>query len=491
MGKRRKLPEIENIEIVDAGAKGKAIGKYQDKVVFVSYGIPGDIVNIQLTKQRRRYFEGRITKVIKYSDKRVEPKCEYFGTCGGCKWQSMAYDDQLFYKEKQVRDNLSRLSNIVLPEIKPILASPEHYFYRNKLEFTFSNKKWITDYSRELDFSTIDMNGLGFHLPGMFDRILDIEHCYLQNTLSDMIRLSVKKYALDNEMSFYDVKEKKGLLRNLTVRNTEDGQWMVIVVFFEETEKNEGMLNHIKDSFPEITSLNYIINPKQNDTTGDLKVHHFSGKTYIMESMEGISFKIGPKSFYQTNSPQALKMYQVVREYADLKGNEIVYDLYTGTGTIALFISKDVKKVVGIEYVDEAIADAKENAILNSIENAKFFAGDMVNVLNEKFVKRQGKPEVIITDPPRSGMHPKVIQQIIRIAPQKVVYVSCNPATQARDLDFFDEFYEVVKVQPLDMFPQTHHVENIVLLERREKPIVKISEIEKNELMEDDSSCAR
>ena len=490
MGKRKRLPEIENIEIIDAGA-GKAIGKYQEKVVFVSYGIPGDIVNIQLTKQRRKYYEGRITKVIKHSEKRVEPKCEYFGTCGGCKWQSMDYKDQLFYKEKQVKDNLSRLANIELPEVNPIVASPEQYFYRNKLEFTFSNKKWITNYSPELDFSTIDMNGLGFHLPGMFDRILDIEHCYLQNTLSDKIRLSVKKYALDNKMSFYDVKEKTGLLRNLIIRNTEDGQWMVILVFLRKSDKNKGLLEHLRDTFPEISSLNYILNPKQNDTTGDLKVHHFSGKTYIMETMEGISFKIGPKSFYQTNSSQALKMYQIVRDYGAFTGDEIVYDLYTGTGTIALFISKMVNKVLGIEYVDEAIADAKENAILNKIENAKFFAGDMVNVLNHKFVTKHGKPDVIITDPPRSGMHPKVIQQINRIAPQKVIYVSCNPSTQARDLDFFEEFYKVTKVQPLDMFPQTHHVENIVLLERREKPLIKVSELEKDNSLVDNSECVK
>ena len=467
MARRKKLPEIKEVEIIDAGAKGKAVAKYNDKVVFTMYGVPGDIVNIQLTKKRKRYYEGKITEILKYSSKRVDPVCSHFGVCGGCKWQSMDYQAQLYYKEKQVKDNLTRLAKLELPDIESIIPSPEIYHYRNKLEFTFSNKKWIENYSPDLDFTALDMRGLGFHLPGMYNRVLDIEHCHLQDKLNDKIRHAVKRYAIEHDMSFYDIQKQEGLLRNLIVRNTQDGQWMVIVVFHEFSEKNEGLLRHLQQSFEQITSLHYVINPKMNDSIADLEVRHFSGEPWLVERMEDLQFRLGPKSFYQTNTPQALQMYRLVREYVDFQGDEVVYDLYTGTGTIALFVARSAGKVVGIEYVREAIDDARKNAVLNRIENVEFFAGDMVEVLNPDFIARNGKPDVIITDPPRAGMHPKVVKQIINAGPEKIIYVSCNPATQARDLDILHEYYRITKVQPVDMFPHTHHVENIVVLEKR------------------------
>ncbi len=468
MGRKKKLPEIENIEIVDVGAEGKAIGKYNEKVVFVPFAITGDRVNIQLTKKRKNYYEGFVTQTLEYSPQRTEARCEHFGICGGCKWQHMDYRYQLYYKEKQVKDNLQRIAKVKLPPVQPILPSPAIYHYRNKLEFTFSNKRWITGYSKELDFSKLNMNGLGFHLPKKFDRILDIRHCYLQETLSDKIRLAVKDYAISNGLTFYDVRNWEGLLRNLIIRNTIDGEWMIILSFLYEDKAIYGLLEFLKEKFPEVTSLMYVINPKKNDTILDLEVKLYAGKAFISEKMEDITFKIGPKSFYQTNSEQALRMYRIVRDFAGLSGAETVYDLYTGTGTIALFVARKAKKVIGIEYVEAAIEDARENAILNDINNTTFFAGDMVNVLDGEFIRMHGKPDVIITDPPRAGMHPKVVEQIIKAAPEKIVYVSCNPATQARDLSLLDTFYEVKKVQPVDMFPHTHHVENVVLLKRRE-----------------------
>jgi 23S rRNA (uracil1939-C5)-methyltransferase len=466
--RRQVLPELKDLKIIDAGSDGRAVGKYEDRVVFVPFVVPGDVIDVQVTKKKKSLMEARLIKITEFSDRRTEPECKHFGVCGGCKWQNMKYEEQLFFKQKQVEESLKRIGKIDLPEISPIKGSEQVFFYRNKLEYTFSNKKWLTDFSKDIDFAERNMNGLGFHKPGMWDRILDIEKCYLQEEPSNAIRLAVRKYALENELKFYDVKQRIGLLRNLIIRNTSTGEIMVILVvnYFDQTQVN-GLLNFVSEQFPQITSLMYIVNPKQNDTIYDLDVKLFKGEAFITEEMEDLQFKIGPKSFYQTNSHQAYELYKVAREFADLKGEEIVYDLYTGTGTIALFVAAKAAKVVGIESVPEAIEDAKENAALNKIENTSFFAGDMLKVLNDEFVASNGTPDVIITDPPRAGMHEKVVKQILSILPKRIVYVSCNPASQARDVALLDDAYEVKKVQPVDMFPHTHHVENVMLLELR------------------------
>lgn len=464
--KNRDLPVLEQVEIVDFAAEGKSLARVNDKVVFVPLTVPGDVVDIQLTRSRSAFAEGKVIKYHKKSDLRIEPKCEHFGQCGGCKWQMIDYDKQLETKQKQVLDNFKHLGNFEFPEHLPILGSEKKYHYRNKLEYTFSNRKWLTNYDKSMDFGEQNMNGLGFHLPKMFDRILDIENCYLQADPSNAIRLNIRAYALEKKLSFYDARKQEGYLRNLIIRTASTGDLMVIVVVgYDDNDLLKPLLMHIAESFPEITSLMYVVNTNLNDTLNGMTVELFKGNPFMMEQMEDIKFKVGPVSFYQTNSEQAYKMYVLAREYAQLSGNEIVYDLYTGTGTIANFVARQAKEVIGIEYVADAIEDAKANSKLNNINNTRFYAGDMAKVLTPEFIAQNGKADVVITDPPRAGMHEKVVEQLLKMKPKRIVYISCNPATQVRDIDLLKEKYEVKKVQPLDMFPQTHHVENIALLE--------------------------
>lgn len=469
MGRRKKdLPLLEKVEITDIANEGKAIAKVNEMVVFTQYVVPGDIVDIQVTRKKNSYMEGRVTKVHSYSSNRSEPFCSHYGVCGGCKWQILPYEEQIRHKQRQVFNNLTRIGKVELPEISPILGSEETIFYRNKLEFTFSNKKWLT-YEQVSSGATFDnMNALGFHIPGMFDKVLDIEKCYLQNELCNEVRDAIKAYAYEKGLPFFDLRNHEGFLRTMVFRTSSIGEVMLILVFYHENkEMRENLLNHLKNKFPQITSLLYVINGKCNDTITDQEVHLFFGKDHIYEEMEGLRFKIGPKSFYQTNSKQAYELYKVARDYAQLTGNELVYDLYTGTGTIACFVAGKAKKLIGIEYVPEAIEDAKINAENNQITNTLFYAGDMKNILTKEFVQEHGRPDVIITDPPRDGMHPDVIETILSAEPKRIVYVSCNPATQARDLNLLDVKYKVTAVQPVDMFPHTHHVENVVALELR------------------------
>ncbi len=465
MARKKPFPKFEKVEIIDAGSEGKAVARVDNMVIFVPFVVPGDVVDIQVVRKKKSFFEGRAEKFYTYSDKRVKPECSHFGLCGGCRWQNMDYKEQLHYKQKQVSDNLERIGGLNLPEISPILASENIYHYRNKLEYSFSNRKWLVEKPDPDNPQHQNRDGLGFHLPGMFDRILDIDTCYLQKDPSNAIRLAVRDFALENEYEFYDVKKWDGYLRNLIIRSSSTGDLMVIMVFrFVDHIKMPALLDHLAEKFPEITSLMYVINDKRNDDISDLAVKPYKGDSFIMEEMEGLKFKIGPKSFFQTNRDQALKLYNTAKEFAGLKGDEIVYDLYTGTGTIAAFVSRFAKKVIGLEYIAEAIEDARENSELNDISNTGFFAGDILRVLNDDFIKENGKPDLIITDPPRAGMHDKVVRQIMNMGPEKIVYVSCNPATQARDLAILTEQYSIERVQPVDMFPQTHHVENVVLL---------------------------
>ncbi|OIP02675.1 MAG: 23S rRNA (uracil-5-)-methyltransferase RumA [Bacteroidetes bacterium CG2_30_33_31] len=464
---RRILPKLENVEIIDAGAEGKAVGRVNDKVVFIPYAVPGDIVNVQVTKKKKSYLEARILDFIKYSDLRIDAECEHFGICGGCKWQHLKYEDQLRFKQKQVFDALTRIAKIDATSILPIIGNKEIFFYRNKLEFTFSNFKWLTDFSKDISIEERNLNALGFHIPNMFDRILDIEKCYLQSDPSNEIRLAVRDYSMQNKFEFYDIKNHQGFLRNLIIRTSTTSDLMVIVVFASENLlQQNALLQMLSDKFPQISSLMYVINEKSNDSITDQEVKLFSGSDYIFEVMGDLKFKIGPKSFYQTNSIQAHQLYNVVCDFANLNSQDVVYDLYTGTGTIANFIAKKTKKVIGIEYVEEAINDAKMNSKINNIDNTEFYAGDMIKVLNDEFVESHGKPDVIITDPPRAGMHPDVLGMLIKILPKKIVYVSCNPATQARDLELLKQYFAIIRIQPVDMFPQTAHVENVVLLEK-------------------------
>ncbi|WP_423998607.1 23S rRNA (uracil(1939)-C(5))-methyltransferase RlmD [Maribacter sp. IgM3_T14_3] len=469
MRKKTNRLVFENVTVTDAAAKGKTIGKAPDgRVIFLNNTVPGDVVDVQTTKKRKAYFEGTAINFHTLSDKRVDPVCQHFGVCGGCKWQDMGYEHQLFYKQKEVENNLKRIGHLDLPEMIPILGSAQQYFYRNKMEFSFSDSRWLTLDEIQSDNQIEDKNALGFHIPGMWDKILDIKKCHLQKDPSNAIRIETKRFAVENGLTFFNPRNQYGMLRTLMLRTTSIGEIMVMVQFFEDDkEKRELLLNHLAKTFPEITSLLYVINPKQNDTIYDQEIICFSGRDHIFEEMEGLKFKINAKSFYQTNSEQAYELYKITRDFADLKGDELVYDLYTGTGTIAQFVAKKAKKVVGIESVPEAILDAKANAVRNEIENVDFFVGDMKNVFNEQFIAQNGVPDVIITDPPRDGMHKDVVQQILNIAPKKVVYVSCNSATQARDLEMMKEMYTVTRVQPVDMFPQTHHVENVVLLEKK------------------------
>lgn len=468
MRKKNRRQVFENIEVIDAGAKGKTIGKAPDgRVIFMTNTVPGDIVDVQTTKKRKNYFEGHAIDFKTLSDKRTTPVCKHFGTCGGCKWQHMGYEHQLWYKQKEVENNLLRIGHLELPEINPILASKEQYFYRNKMEFSFSDSRWLTLEEIQSDTEIGNKNALGFHIPGMWDKILDIEKCHLQDDPSNAIRLETKAFAEQHQLPFFNPRYQNGMLRTLMIRTSSIGEVMVLIQFFEdEPVKRALLLNHLAETFPEITALLYVINQKQNDTIYDQEVICHSGRDHIFEEMEGLKFKINAKSFYQTNSAQAYELYKLTREFAGLTGNELVYDLYTGTGTIAQFIAKNAKKVIGIESVPEAIHDAKENAKNNGLDNLDFHVGDMKNVLNEEFIATHGAPDLIITDPPRDGMHKDVVQQILNVGPSKVVYVSCNSATQARDLALMKELYAVEKVQPVDMFPQTHHVENIVLLKK-------------------------
>lgn len=475
---RRKKPHplIEKLTITDAGSEGKAIGRWNERVVFVPFAAPGDVVDVQVFKKKRKFYEGKIVGFHKKSDLRIEPECTHFGLCGGCKWQHLDYQQQLRFKQKQVKDALDRIAKVSYPEIDPIIGTENQYYYRNKLEFTFSNRRWLTDFDPSKEEGGPEQpEGLGFHLPGMFDKILDIEHCYLQQDPSNAIRLAVKEFSLKNDYSFYNVRAWEGLLRNIIIRNSAAGDLMVILVFSKnEKEKIQKLLSFLEGKFPEISSLMYVINEKKNDTINDLDVQLFSGKNYILEEMKAakndqspLQFKVGPKSFYQTNSTQAKKLYQTAFDFADFKGDELVYDLYTGTGTIALFVARSVKKVIGVEYVEDAVVDANKNAILNRIDNVEFYAGDLAKLLDAQFIAQHGKPDVVITDPPRAGMHQKVIDQLLNAEPGKIVYVSCNPATQARDIGLLNEKYDILKIQPVDMFPQTHHVENVALLQLR------------------------
>lgn len=468
MARKKNHPKYEKVTITDIGAEGKAIAKINDIVVFVPYAIPGDVVDLQVIKKRKRFQEARITHIHEYSADRTEPICEHYGVCGGCKWQSLPYEKQLYYKQKQVIDQLTRLGKIELPEINPIIGSERTDFYRNKLEFTFSNKKWLTYEQMDNLSPNENMNGVGFHIPGLFDKVVDINKCHLQADPSNAIRNIVRAYADKVGISYFDLRKQTGFLRTMIVRTSSTGELMVILSFYhEQLEWQEGLLTHLSRTFPEITSLMYVVNGKANDTISDLDIKCYKGTPYIYEEMEGIRFKIGPKSFYQTNSEQAYKLYKVARDFANLGENDVVYDLYTGTGTIANFVAKKCQKVIGIEYIPEAIEDAIVNSDNNNITNTTFYAGDMKNILTDDFVKTNGYPDVIITDPPRAGMHDDVINVILNAAPKRIVYVSCNPATQARDLQMMDSAYRTTQVQPVDMFPHTHHIENIVLLEKR------------------------
>lgn len=469
MGRKRKeLPVVENVEITGVAAEGKSIARVDDMVVFIPYGAPGDVVNIKLDKKKRSYAEAHIVDMVKPSPDRVTPACEHFGVCGGCKWQHIPYESQLRYKRDQVVDALTRIAKVEIPEVNPTLGSKETFCYRNKLEYTFSCKCWITFEDLRSGREIADRNALGFHIPGAFDKVLDIKKCWLQDDLSNRIRLFVRQYALAKGYEFYDIKAQQGLMRTLMVRIASTGEVMLIVVFARpEHEKIDDLMGAIAAEFPEITSLLYVVNQKVNDTIADQEVITYRGRDYINEEMEGLQFRIGPKSFYQTNSHQAYELYKVARRMACLKPDDLVYDLYTGTGTIANFVARQVKKVVGIEYVPEAIADAKLNSEVNGIDNTIFFAGDMKDVLTDGFIAEHGRPDVMIIDPPRAGMHEDVVNMILNARPERIVYVSCNPATQARDLALMDSLYRVEEVQPVDMFPHTHHVENVVRMVRR------------------------
>lgn len=470
--KKYKYPRFENLEIIDLAIEGKAVAKVKtesgEHIVFVEKAMPGDIVNVQISKKKKNYMEGYPTEYVKYSDKRIEAFCEHYGVCGGCTRQSLGYENQLFYKQNQIENTLKRIAKIELPPFNQILPSDEINFYRNKLEFTFSNKRWLTDNDIDNRDNIAEFRALGFHIPGRFDKILDIKKCWLQAEPSNEIRNFIKEFAIEKNYDFYDVLIHKGFLRNLIIRTSSIGEIMVLLsVAQNDKSKIEEILEAVKNKFPRVSSIMYVINQKKNDTFLDLEVVCFAGKDHIMEQMGELKFKVGPKSFYQTNSTQAHNLYNITKRMAGLSGNEIVYDLYTGTGTIANFIADKAKKVIGLEYVEDAVEDARINSQINNITNTLFFAGDMKDILTEQFLEQNGKPDTIIIDPPRAGMHPDVIQTIMKTDARKIVYVSCNPSTQARDLQILDSKYKVCEIQPVDMFPHTHHTENIVLLEKK------------------------
>jgi len=469
VGRRKELPLLEKVRITDIGSEGNALARVDNLVVFVPMLIPGDVVDIKVIRKRKKYLEGVVLQFHEYSPDRIAARCIHFGVCGGCKWQHLPYKLQLYYKEKQVRDNLIRIGKIELPDISPIIGSSEIFLYRNKLEYTFSDKRWLTKEEVISDKKFEKEDALGFHIPGLFDKVLDIEECHLQPQPSNSIKNAVRQYSHDNNLDFFDLREQKGFLRNIVIRNSLEGKVMVIVVFFhDDADKRNGLLEFLASSFPQITSLMYIINSKRNDSLSDQNPILYKGDDHLVEEMDGLKFRVGPKSFYQTNTRQALELYRIARNFAGLTGKEIVYDLYTGTGTIANYVAAFAKKVIGIEYVDEAVQDAKLNSEINGIHNTVFFSGDMKDILSETFFTSNGNPDVIITDPPRAGMHEEVIKIIAAAQPERIVYISCNPATQSRDIQLLSECYSVVAVQPVDMFPHTHHVENVVLLKRRD-----------------------
>ena len=481
MSKKKPLPLLEGVTITDIAAEGNALARVNDMVVFVPWAVPGDVVDVQVVKKKHSYCEARIVNFVKKSPLRIEPRCAHFGTCGGCKWQNLPYSEQLKAKQKQVTDQLQRIAKVELPEVNPILGSKEIWEYRNKLEFGAASKRWYTKEElqqlpprEEGKPGALTEGALGFHIPGAFDKIYPIEKCWLMPDLQNRIRNFIATYAKSIGMSFYNVREQTGVLRNIMIRHSNSGDWMLLVQFRIESADDERLamqlMQRVADEFGEITSLFYVNNLKGNDTFNDLELHLFKGRPYMISTMEDLQFKVGPKSFYQTNTLQACTLYNVAREFAQLTGNELVYDLYTGTGTIANFVARRASKVIGIEYVPEAIEDAKENSKLNHIDNTLFYAGDMKDILTDDFIARHGRPDVIITDPPRAGMHPDVVKVIMNAAPKRIVYVSCNPATQARDLALLDPLYRVLKVQPVDMFPHTSHVENVVLLQKRNEP---------------------
>ncbi|MBK7133418.1 MAG: 23S rRNA (uracil(1939)-C(5))-methyltransferase RlmD [Bacteroidales bacterium] len=468
MGRKKDLPVLENVRITDIGAEGNAVARVDNLVVFVPMLIPGDVVDLRVIRKRKKYLEGKVIRFREYSPDRIAARCIHFGVCGGCKWQHLPYDMQLRYKEKQVRDNLTRIGKVELPVIHPIIGSEEVFHYRNKLEYTFSDKRWLTKEEVESDTEFQKEGALGFHIPGLFDKVLDIEECHLQPEPSNTIKNKVREYALRNHLEFFDLREQKGFLRNIVIRNSLEGKVMVIVVFFhEDAEKREGLLDFLASEFPQISSLQYVINSKKNDSLNDQEPILYKGEGHLTEHMGDLQFRIGPKSFYQTNTRQALTLYRVALEFAGLTGRETVYDLYTGTGTIANFVAGFAEKVIGIEYVDEAVKDAVINSQINSVNNTLFFSGDMKDVLSGQFIEANGRPDVIITDPPRAGMHEDVVKIISKAGAERIVYVSCNPSTQARDILLLSDDYYVASVQPVDMFPHTHHVENVVLLKRK------------------------
>ena len=494
--KRKPLPLLENITIEAVAAEGKCITRVDDQVIFVPFCVPGDVVDLQVVKKKHKYCEAKVVRFIKKSEVRQEPMCEHFGICGGCKWQNLPYEEQIKAKQKQVEDQLTRIGKIELPEFRPIMGSVKTQEYRNKIEFGCSNKRWFT--AEELaqlpqkEEETITslkerhaQNAIGFHITGAFDKIYPIKKCWLMDDLCNEIRNFVFEYADSHDYTFYDLREQHGLLRNMMIRNSNTGEWMLVFQFHYDEEGDEQraleLMQQVADKFPQISSLMYVDNQKGNDTINDLDLILFKGNDHIFELMEDLKFKVGPKSFYQTNTEQAYHLYCVAREFANLTGNELVYDLYTGTGTIANFVAHKAKKVIGIEYVPEAIEDAKVNSQVNNIENTLFYAGDMKDILTNEFIAQHGRPDVIITDPPRAGMHPDVVNVILNAAPNRIVYVSCNPATQARDLQLMDDHYKVAAVQPVDMFPHTPHVENVVLLEKRSDAEIKQKKKERKE----------
>lgn len=470
--KKKEFPVLEQIKITGVAAEGKALARVNDLVVFVPYVVPGDVVDLKIRRKKHSYAEAEAVKFYEYSGERAVPFCKHYGVCGGCKWQCLAYEHQLKYKQQQVVDALTRIGKVQLPDVTPILGSEQTQCYRNKLEFTFSDKRWLTREEVEKDVKYDNMSALGFHIPDAFDKVLDIEECALMAPLNNKIRNGIRDFAMREGVPFYNLRSQTGVLRNIMLRTSTTGEVMLLVQARVETDEDNAMLMKVMaycaEAFPEVTSLLYVINNKCNDTFGDLEVHTYKGTDFIYEQMEGLKFKVGPKSFYQTNSHQAYNLYKVARDFAALTGDEVVYDLYTGTGTIANFVARQCKRVVGIEYVPEAIEDAKVNAALNGHENMLFYAGDMKDVLTREFIEAHGRPDVMITDPPRAGMHTDVIDAMLFAAPKRIVYVSCNPATQARDLALLDADYKVMAVQPVDMFPHTHHVENVVLLVRRD-----------------------
>ena len=469
MRKKKPLPLLESFEITGVAAEGKALGRWNDLVVFVPYGAPGDIVDLQIDRKKHSYCEGHIVRLVKPSPLRVEPVCEHFGVCGGCKWQHLPYEAQLRYKQQQVVDALERIAKVELPPVNPIMGSARTLRYRNKMEYTFSNKCWLTREQLDSGNEFTDRNAAGFHIPGSFDKVLDIKNCHLQDEIGDELRLFVRNYSVERGYSFYDARAHTGLLRTMMIRTASTGQLMVVIVFGEnDPAAINDVMAAVGERFPGLTSLMYIINLKLNDSFGDQEVVLYRGRDYIEEEMEGLRFRVGPKSFYQTNSRQAYELYKVARHMADLTGNELVYDLYTGTGTIANFVARRARRVIGIEYVPEAIDDAKLNSRVNGIDNTLFIAGDMKDVLTDDFVAEHGRPDVVIVDPPRAGMHEDVVRVILNAAPRRIVYVSCNPATQARDVAMLDEKYRVTAIQPVDMFPHTHHVENVLRLDLRD-----------------------